>query len=144
MATTLSSKTFFVPSSEFIPWDDIKDYLDSVNRGENNCYLTVSFKVTGNSRAKKHTLTSELEALVVDLESHIWEQDEYHFNFLSKRYSWKEKNIHLTAGEALFLYRWLINNEVCSEHGFYIRNLRKKLGKNFLSEYEVKLLKGYI
>jgi hypothetical protein len=58
----------------------------------------------------------------------------YNFDFYLNKYYWDEKPVHITQSEALFLYRWLILNQRDHTQMYFIYNIRKRYGKEFLQE----------
>jgi hypothetical protein len=96
--------------------------------------ITVSIETAGNDRTQKKTAFQELEELVSDGEF-MWVKYGYRFGFMMRKYWWNNREIYVTAGEALFLYRWLVLNDgIRNTQRYYLRNMRKRLGKEFLSE----------
>jgi hypothetical protein len=94
-----------------------------------------------DSRAGKKTLQRQLEELVIDSiveddKVHTtWVKSGYDFRFITRKYFWNKEEIHITAGEAIFLFRWLVLGVVPdSRQQWSLRNLRKRHGKDFLSE----------
>jgi hypothetical protein len=92
-------------------------------------------------RQQKKTAFRQLEELIVDgaVENEdlpaVWEQHGYLFKFIARKYFWNGQKIHITANEALFLYRWLVlKDELCKEQMYYLRNMRRRMGKEFLAE----------
>jgi hypothetical protein len=103
--------------------------------------IAVSIRTVKDRRAQKKTALRQLEETIVDSVSEnentpvVWENFGYCFRFLSRRYYWHNKEIHVTANEALFLYRWLVLNDgIYKTQMYYLRNKQKRLGKDFLSE----------
>ena len=95
----------------------------------------------GPLRQKKQTLFVQLEELLADNLAFdkdtplVWEKHGYRFKFLWRDFFWNEERIHITAGEALYLYqRLVLNEEADKKQRFYMRNMRRRLGKAFLSE----------
>jgi hypothetical protein len=114
----------------------LNDVEDMVYRaaGKKDCLVEVRVfkKVAGNRH--KESAKAALRALVTEREEPVWEQDGYSFDFSKNNYRWGERNLYVTAGEALFLYRWLVMYSYGFTQEYYLRNLRKKFGKDFLSE----------
>jgi len=133
VATILSSKTFFIPKTADIPVDDIVEWFRNADRKLDDCRLTVTLDRLGVFRQKKKTAKAELKSLT-DLGGCIWRQGKYCFNFALHDYTWKGDDIHLTIGEQLYLYRWLVlHEEVPAKQRFYLWNMRKRLGTDFLA-----------
>jgi hypothetical protein len=130
----LSSKRFFIPKTTTAPWDVVKAWYDSIDRGLGDCTLVVTLQEMGVARQQKKTALRQLEELVVDGEF-VWTKFGYRFGFMARKYLWNDKEIHITANEALYLYRWLVlNDDTHKVQGYYLSNMRKRLGKEFLSE----------
>jgi len=137
MATILSSKTFFIPKTAGIPLDYISEWFQSVNRNTDDCRLTVTLQRLGVFRHDKTAAKKELESLIahaVAVSHTVWRKGGYRFNFLKKEFTWKGNEIHLTANEQLFLFRWLmLHDETHKQQRFYLWNMRKRLGLEFLA-----------
>jgi hypothetical protein len=63
-----------------------------------------------------------------------WEEHGYRFRFSRRKYLWNDLPLHVTAGEALFLYRWLAQGSFNASEKYYLYNLRKRYGNAFLAE----------
>jgi hypothetical protein len=130
----LSSKRFFIPKAATVSWDWVKEWYDGVGRGLDDCTLVVTLQAMDGKRRRKKTAVRQLEEMAANGES-VWSEYEYRFCFSSRRYFWNGKEIYVTANEALFLYRWLVlNDDVCKTQMYYLWNMRKRLGKEFLAE----------
>jgi hypothetical protein len=141
MPKTLSSKRFFITKTGTIPLDRIKAWFDGIDRGSEDCALTVSVEAAGNKRTKKKTACRQLEELIADSIAEneetpvVWERYGYLFKFITRKYFWNGEEIHVTANEALFLYRRLVlGDDICRMQTYYLRNMRRRLGKEFLAE----------
>jgi hypothetical protein len=137
----LSFKRFFMPKGTTISLNDIKAWFDSIDRGLDDCTLVVTLEATDGKRRPKKSALRQLEELVdnnVDdcgLRTLGWKQDGYLFFFPARKYYWNEKEIHVTANEQLFLYRWLVlHDDIRNTQRYYMWNMRKRLGKEFLAE----------
>jgi hypothetical protein len=139
MAKIPSSKTFDVTGH-----DNLATLRDAFYQWLSSCGdLTgkqVVVRVAGN-RARKETAVKQLNELAADsiVEGEkapvVWEQHGYRFCFKTRKYYWNDEEIHVTANEALFLYRWLVlNDDTCKTQRYYLRNARTRLGKAFLAE----------
>jgi hypothetical protein len=103
--------------------------------------VTVSIEAAGKDRTRKKTALRQLEELVVNNtvegedNSALWKQFAYNFCFMVRKYFWNGREIHITANEALFLYRLLVlHDDICKMQMYYLRHMRKRLGKEFLAE----------
>jgi hypothetical protein len=101
----------------------------------------LSFITRDGKRRQKKTALRQLEELVVDgiVEDAgrpvVWERHGYRFKFIARKYFWRYEEIHVTADEALFLYRRLVlNDDTSKTQMYYLRNMRRRLGKEFLAE----------
>jgi hypothetical protein len=128
-----------VTKTSALSWDTVKGWYDSAGRGLEDHTVVVTLEAT--SRQQKMTATRQLEELIVDsvVEDEggcaVWESFGYCFKFLARKYSWNNQDIYITANEALFLYRWLVlHDDICKMQMYYLRNMRKRLGKAFLAE----------
>lgn len=135
MATTLSSKTFFIPKTATIPLGFIDDWFKSVDRGLYDCRLVVTLEAYNGQRQRKSSAAEELASLVAGNQA-AWKKGSYTLWFASKTYLWRGASIHITAGEALFLYRFLVLEETCPMKAQRLYNMRKRLGKDFLADIE--------
>jgi hypothetical protein len=118
-----------------MPISDVSDWLRNISCKGKDFSLTVTLEISGDSRQGRESSEAELENLVADPEfkdKALWEKSGYCFNFLSSEYAWQDKDIYITANEALFLFRWLIQGNYIKAHWFYLRNMRRRLGKEFL------------
>ena len=142
MATILSSKSFFVDKTAKFPLLFVEEWLNGIDRGTGDLRLTVTLETYGDTRKKKITAKADLESMAIDavLENKdVWSSGKYEFCFASKKYFWKKQEIYLTANEQLFLFRWLVlKDEIHKRQTFYLRNMRKRLGKEFLSDIAEK------
>ena len=135
MATILSSKTFHVDCNGDLQIDEIKKWFDSIDRQKNNCVLTMTAKTKDNSRSKKRKSFETLSVLTSEANKKTYDKYGYFFYFPGNRFVWNNKDIYLTAGQALFLYRWLVLGEdVLAVEKYHLNHLRKKFGKDFLKE----------
>lgn len=144
MAVTLNSKRFHVSKNELMPVNEIRDWLMNVNRRGKDCHVVVTLELPNERRRRKKTVKAELEALAVDMalikKKPEWKNGDYCFDFLWKKYTWKGEEIHITANEALFLFRWLVlKDEISKTQMQFLRNMRRehRLGNNFLKEVEL-------
>jgi hypothetical protein len=99
----------------------------------------VRVTVTTNGREKKKTASRLLDDLIADnlREKPFLYQGcgAYRFNFAKRSFFWRDRELHITANEALFLYRWLILNDGSrSVQSHFLRNMRRRLGTEFLAE----------
>jgi hypothetical protein len=140
----LSSKRFFIPKGTTISLNYVKEWFDGVDRGLDDCTLVATLEAMDGKRRQKKSALRQLEELIVDgtVENEkqpvVWEQYGYQFKFLARKYLWNSQEIHVTANEALFLYRWLVLNEdTCKTQTYYLRNMRRRLGKEFMAEVTV-------
>jgi hypothetical protein len=102
------------------------------HEGEQFDRVTVSIGVSQGKRTPamaRKFLREETEG-----KKAVWEKYAYAFDFREGRYAWKKKPIHVTAGEAWFLYRWLVMGRGATANAFEIQHLRKRLGPGFLRE----------
>jgi hypothetical protein len=133
----LSSKRFFIPKTVTIPLDRVKEWFDGVDRGLEDCTLVVTLQAMDGRRRQKETASRQLEELLVENIDRpaVWEQHGYLFRFITRKYFWNDKEIHVTANEALFLYRRLVlNDDTSKTQMYYLRNMRRRFGKEFLVE----------
>jgi hypothetical protein len=128
---TFSSRTFALRDS----LDEIMEYVESVRSGgfgalkAGDLELEIAVRPRADRRAKKEAVR---EALPDDAED--WVRFGYEFRFSEKRYLWNGVPLHVTPGEALFLCRWLAQGEYSPGEKYYLHNLRKRHGAEFLKE----------
>jgi uncharacterized protein (UPF0216 family) len=137
----LSSKCFFIPEGTGIALNDIEAWFGGIYRGQEDCSLVVTLRAMDGKRRQKKSALRELKELMADgiAENEdlplAWERYDYRLKFLSGKYYWRGKEIHVTANERLFLYRWLVLHEdTCKLQMYYLRHMRRRLGKEFLAE----------
>ena len=154
MGTILSSKEIDIPYMEQLEIDEISEWFESVKRGRRDCRLILTLKTMTRKRASKKSAEVELKDLIPSRLSsvrtrlngsdefsdmadgkHRFRRWRYFFNFEDKKYFCDGKELYLTPAEELFLYRWLILNEsIINTQRFYLYNMRKKFGRDFLEE----------
>jgi hypothetical protein len=92
--------------------------------------------VVGGSAAKASAETVELVmGKLLSWGPTVWTEDEYNFDFRKRLFLWRGEPIHITAGEAAFLYRLLIQQKRDGAEVFYVRHLTRRFGKDFLGKY---------
>jgi hypothetical protein len=89
----------------------------------------VKITVEAADKASRKTIKERYE----ELDRGVCAFGDYYFDFKEKRFEWKGKDIHITDGEALFLIKQLVYEDT-DLNTYYLRNMRKRLGKNFLKE----------
>ena len=137
MATILSSKSFIIPESANMPRNEIEDWFYGIDRGTGDLCLTVTLESCGDTRKKKTSAIAELNSIIANVNIKVWARNDYMFHFSEKKYWRKGQEVYLTANEQLFLFRWLVlKDEVSKRQTFYLRNMRKRLGKEFLTGLE--------
>jgi hypothetical protein len=97
----------------------------------------VRIEEAGKDRARKKTALRQLEELLAGGGEApcTWEEHGYRFDFTERKYFRDGREIHVTANEALFLYRWLVlRGDVLETQAYYLWNMRRRLGKEFLAE----------
>jgi hypothetical protein len=140
MGTILSSKTFFLPKSGCAPFGDVHNWLTNIGNRSEDCLLTIKLETVGKGRQKRKSAVTELSELARNAALDYkgpWEQGEYKFFFLGGKFFWREKEVYLTSSEKLFLFRWLVlGDEVDKSQWYYLRNMRSRLGKDFLADIQ--------
>ena len=140
MAMILSSKNFDIPQDSVMSWDfeDVRKFLaENILNNPNKVdrRVVITFQDIGNNRQKKYSLRARLKELIADMNlgsETLWRSGEYRFDFMFNTYSWNDKEIYITAGEALYLFYRLIKKQNFSTSTGYINKLRHRLGKAFL------------
>lgn len=128
MSAILGKKDFTIDGSTGV---EILDFILSCSTTGDE--IRIIIQKAGEDRQKKTTAKALLNDAVAGNDV-FYTADGYDFNFHNKVYRWKEKRVHITASEALFLYRWLVLNEQDRSQMYYIYNIRKRYGKEFLQE----------
>jgi hypothetical protein len=107
-------------------------YVESVFAdvlAEGGLELEIALRPSADKRAKKERLSGAMPD-----GAGKWAEGGYDFDFERKRYQWNGVSMHVTAGEALFLYRWLVEGNYNAAEKYYLHNLRKRHGTEFLTE----------
>jgi hypothetical protein len=95
--------------------------------------FVVLVKKPDELRQNKSTALETLRSLVAQGEVSYIEHG-YKFDFYTGSYYWKGTKVYITAGEALFLYRWLVLSQYERSQLYFIHNMRKRYGNEFLQE----------
>jgi hypothetical protein len=95
--------------------------------------INIKIRKTDERRQRKITARDVLRQLLDEREASYREHG-YDFDFYLDKYRWNDKTIHITQSEALFLYRWLMLNQLDHSQMYFIHNIRKRYGKEFLQE----------
>jgi hypothetical protein len=97
--------------------------------------LTVEIRILapGKKAARKQAANEKLAFLIKEHENWQWERGTYQFDFKAGVYLWADMALHITAGEALFLYRWLVLGLFVQEQWYFLRNIRSRYGTDFLT-----------
>jgi hypothetical protein len=110
----------------------VLDYAESVFARaleESGLELEIALRPRADLRAKKERLKSAMPS-----GAGKWSKHGYDFDFERRRYLWNGVSMHVTAGEALFLFRWLVQGSYSAGEKYYLHNLRKRYGTEFLTE----------
>jgi hypothetical protein len=108
-------------------------YMTAV-KGINGCVIEVRIMQEQKGKQKKVPARGLLKELVKANGTAVWEQGAYRFCFDKNEYYRNGRSLYFTAGEAVFLYRWLVEGCYLREHKHFLRNLRSKFGTSFLAE----------
>jgi hypothetical protein len=111
----------------------MRDMLDGYT-GKAGYMAVVSIHLGGTARQQKLAAVRLFEKLVKDNGVKGWRYSGYEFFFDDRVYFWKGREIYFTAGEELFLYRWLVLRKYAEQQNYYLKNLRRKFGKDFLTQ----------
>jgi hypothetical protein len=132
MATTIDAKDFECSENALM---DIAEFVGPFidNGGVGIC---IKILKTDEHRQHKDTARDILRELMAEKEPHYKEYN-YDFDFYLGKYRWNNSIIHITDGEALFLFRLLITGYFDHTQRYYMHNMRKRLGNNFLSEIRI-------
>ena len=127
----LSSKRFELPVRRELPMKAIKEWLSSAVSKDKGCYLDLTVR-TIEARRCKESAWIELLHRFESNDAESWVVGDYNFEFRLGEYEWNGKRIHLSRAEALYLYRRLVEKEKVQGQRFFLYNMRKRLGKDFL------------
>jgi hypothetical protein len=116
-----------------------KEQVDATDPSAGECRVTVTLETPARSRQGKPALREELENLVSEAVSRngsAWIKKGYRFAFAEREYFWNGVPLYFTAGEEVFLFRWLVLGDTAyrREKRCYLSDLRKRIGKEFLTE----------
>jgi hypothetical protein len=126
-----------VPKHTKLPLNCIEEWLNSFDRGD-DWRIVVRLEAAGTSRLTNDEAAQKLKELVKETGLQGFVDFGYSFSFDIKKYYWDAKEIYVTPNEALFLFRWLVlNDEIHRSQWFFLRNMRKRLGKKFLTDISV-------
>lgn len=86
-------------------------------------------------RVGSKTQREILKTMIADGNGNAWynAKGKYLFEFHSDKFMWGNRDLYLTAGEKLALYKRLIRDEAMDR--MTISRLRKKFGKDFLEGF---------
>jgi hypothetical protein len=87
----------------------------------------------GERRMTNKTARRILREIILGRDA-LWEAFGYSFDFNIGSYQWNGEYVYVTPCEALFLYRWLMRNDIAGSPAFQLRHLRERHGKDFLRE----------
>jgi hypothetical protein len=65
----------------------------------------------------------------------VWNEQDYRFDFVAMSFRRGERVLHVTPGEALFLYRALVQQKIDRSEVFCLKHLRRRFGNDFLRGY---------
>jgi hypothetical protein len=92
-------------------------------------------------RKKKVACEKELASLISASGKGSYWRGGYRLDFRNREYTWKhddrEWDLALTAGEQLYLFKWLALGTRVNDEWFYMANMRRKFGASFLTDMEV-------
>ena len=83
-----------------------------------------------------HSTNSEYEAILENTDVVNFCKGDYDFKFDKERFKYKGSNIYLTNGEKCYLAEWLLNGHKDNSKRMYPFLLKKKFGKEFLSDID--------
>jgi hypothetical protein len=95
--------------------------------------IAVQVRARGRERHRKEAVKGMLRRLMRTGPKE-WARGPYHFQFDRGVYLWNDREISITAGEALYLYRRFVAGGQWKQQGYFLKNLRRRFGKEFLAE----------
>lgn len=125
---TISSRKFAAGDS----LEAVLDYAGSVFAGvleESGLEIEIVLRPRADRKMRKERIRSALPD-----GAGAWAKHGYEFDFERRRFLWNGAAMHVTAGEALFLFRWLVEGNYNAGEKYYLHNLRKRYGTEFLTE----------
>jgi hypothetical protein len=140
MAVMYASRVFNAEALDDLLREQITEWLIDIENSGGRFRITMTIEdLDGGERRKKLSAKQELRKLAEEMsvsDKNVWQEGDYTFYFLTARYTWKCREIHVTASEGLFLFRWLVLEDAAyfKAKWFLLRNMRKRLGKEFLQE----------
>jgi hypothetical protein len=136
MATMIDTKDFGCSENTLM---DIAEFVGPfIDNG--GVRINIEIQRTDERRQRKNTARDILRKLAAD-NGPYYKEHGYDFNFYTGKYRWNNGVIHITDGEALFLFRVLVMGRFSHVQRYYIYNMRKRLGNEFLSE--IQTIKEY-
>jgi hypothetical protein len=133
MALCVAKKVFLWSGTAEAPVKDVEEFLSGVwQYGQE-----IEVRLYTPGRMKKGDAREALRE-AFKKQPCDWEHGEYNFIFSPEaswhRFFWRGRQTHLTAAESLSLFRRLILGE--PSDGYVLRNIRRRLGKEFLADVE--------
>jgi hypothetical protein len=125
---TLSSRTFVSKDELNEALSHVKSAFSELLR-EGDLEMEIVIRPRADSRTKKESMAKAMPAKAKD-----WSRDGYDFRFSTNEFFWDGARMHLTSGEALFLYRWLVEGKLIAREKYYLRNIRNRHGAEFLAD----------
>jgi hypothetical protein len=130
MASVIDNK-YFECTEDMLA--DIVDFVGPYIDGGDLLRIKIVVEKVDGQRQRKMTARNTLRGLTEEKEAYYRDYN-YDFNFHQNKYSWKGKDLHITQGEALFLFRLLVLREVDHSQMYFLHNIRKRYGRGFLRE----------
>jgi len=96
----------------------------------------LSFAFTKAEKKYIKTTVKDMSVVLTDSNSDEYVQGDYAFYFSRNSFYYKGKGIHLTKCYQLFLAEWLLNGNKDNNKRPYLCKMRKKFGKDFLSDID--------
>ena len=108
-----------------------RQFIDS-----GKAYIRITVEVVpSNARVGSKTQREMLKAMIAEGSGNAWynAKGKYLFEFHNDKFMWGNRDLYLTAGEKLALYKRLIRDEAMDR--MTTSRLRKKFGKDFLEGF---------
>jgi hypothetical protein len=105
------------------------EFVAEQSREEEDLLIEIAVRPKVEKRVKKAHVKDALPK-----DAPTWAKFGYVFQFAEGKYFWNDTPLHVTAGEALFLHRWLVEGNFRPSEKYYLYNLRSKYGAELLAE----------
>lgn len=138
---TLGSRVFEAADVDNALFCAMERWLESLPKNLGGLQITVAVKYAKEQRQHKNASLMQMQEAVgnaaVEMRGDVtFAKWGYRFLFAVNSFWWNNHELHITANEALFLFKWLVqgDKDYYQVKWYCLRNLRKRYGKDFLAE----------